>query len=98
MDINTIQNANAYLNSNQSSQAQRDALINETNQAAARTDVTRETADMVKNAFNVDISEQGRQQLAAASDQETQQQGGNQDTGQTQNREPGGGRLVNIVA
>lgn len=101
MDINSIQGANQYQNPPSAAPLDTNALRSQNTEASTKA-VDEKNAESARQAFNVNISAEGRQQLAAAQEppaeppmpenSESGAPGGNMTQGSEASR------LVNIVA
>ncbi len=66
MDINSIQGANAYAATRPVAESN---VVQEQNQEAAQTDLNQESTRAVQEAFEVNITQEAREQQAAASEE-----------------------------
>lgn len=72
MEINNLQGVNAYTNSPDSTQSTDTALHRRQNLEAARTDLNTANTDAAKQAFEVNITEEARERLAARKAQDAE--------------------------
>ncbi len=98
MDINSIQGANAYANSTPRPVVESN-VVQEQNQEAAQADLNQASTRAVQEAFEVNITEEAREQQAAAGGtEETQRPEPAQATQADQGPAQQPSQIVNIVA